>query len=463
MALAIRHKLTLAFASLSLLIAGIAFVAILYSFRSGFLGYLNELRLSSLTQTHQSLSQKIQTQKQWQRLANDRRYWHNIILPSEDENQYLPPPERGPPPIDGSFPPRKPFLLLNANKQSIYGRFKKEDQLLLLPIQVDGQVMGYLGLKKLERADASIDQLFIAQQTRYFIVIIIIACLLSLILAFILARKMSVPLQKLVLAMNRLMKRDYDIRIDYQASDEIGVLAQAFNQLSRSLADNEQSQQQWIADISHELRTPLSTLKGELEALQDGVRQLSIDSIHSLHEDVLRLQKIVDDLHQLSLSDLGAMRYQFDEVPLSSMFNGLFKQHQSQLNGILYDVIDTGAASVYGDRNRLHQLFSNLLQNSIRYTDKPGSIRVTIYENSNCVNVLWEDSAPGVSSDHLDRIFDRLYREEKSRNRQRGGSGLGLSICKAIVDAHGGHILARSTPLGGIAIHIDLPKAKVFS
>ncbi|MEO0442727.1 MAG: ATP-binding protein [Pseudomonadota bacterium] len=475
MTLNIRYKLILAFAALSLFVTAIAFAAILYSFRSGFIDYLNQVRFAALTKVHQNLSDKIQTRQQWDLLRISRRHWHFTLLQSlNDQHEDLLPlfqahHDAGSRDFRARregrkkrLLPGKRFVLLDENQQVIHGRYTLPAQSWLLPINVENKPVGYIGLEKLKGINSNLEQVFVGQQTRYFIVIAIMACLLSLIVAFVLAKWMATPLQTLATAMNRLMQRDYATKVDYRANDEIGVLSQAFNQLSRSLAEHERSQQQWIADISHELRTPLSTLKGELEALQDGVRPLTAEGIYSLYEEVLRLQKIVDDLHQLSLSDLGAIGYQFDSVELCPILEDLMDHYQSQLKDINCELINNINHRVYADKDRLYQLFVNLLQNSIHYTDKPGNIRITLTEYSSTeIQLCWEDSAPGVPVNQLEKIFERLFRAEKSRNRRQGGSGLGLSICKAIVDAHGGRIDAEPSALGGLTLTVYLPKAAI--
>jgi two-component system sensor histidine kinase BaeS len=264
--------------------------------------------------------------------------------------------------------------------------------------------------------------------------------------------------------MSALMKRDYTVKVDYKANDEISHLVQSFNQLTQTLSQHEKSQQQWIADISHELRTPLTILRGELEAVQDGVRLLNQQGIDSLYEEVLRLQRIVDDLHQLSSSDHGAMRYIFTSASLVDIIQNVLRSQEISLTDhqLANEIIKVGIERpVYGDADRLRQLFQNLLQNSIRYTEKNNAIRVTLnFDNKDFAVVIWEDGPPGAPSSSLARLFDRLYREEKSRNRRQGGSGLGLSICKNIVEAHNGKIKAAHSSLGGLAIDLQLPFAK---
>ena len=487
MTLGIRQKLIIALAATSLLITTAAFLAMLLSFRAGFLQYINDHRYQSLQQLQNVLHDQIVSLDQWEGLSRRRKVWDDLIflMRQNEENPVsfvgVPPPHTRPvkpPRYDGHRPPSghhhppprrkhrgsappQPFVLLDANKQAIYGRLTDSEATWFLPLTVQRQLVGYVAMDKLEKFQTDADQVFVTEQTRYFIGIAVVASMIALGVAFLLARWMVSPIQRLDKAMSQLMKRDYDIQVNYQSRDEVGRLVSSFNKLSQSLGEYDQSQQQWIADISHELRTPIATLRGEVEAMIDGVRDTSPQRLTSLHEEIIRLQRIVDDLHQLSLSDSGAMRYAFDIVSIVKTVEQVIERnhvllHQSPL---YHDITVIGNESaVYGDADRLSQLFYNLLQNSLRYTDAGGQLHITLFfKNNKTVNILWEDSEPGVSSEALPKLFDRLYREDQSRNRERGGSGLGLSVVKAIVEAHGGHIIARASKLGGVVVDIELP------
>lgn len=492
MSFGIRQKLVIAFAATSLLITLIAFLSMLLSFRSGFLQYVNDVRYQSLESLNEVMQEQVVTEADWQGLIRHKRQWDELIgvmLQSSSGSEFLSRPgligpglkgDRPPPPRDHKKsndnklkkgergdkrrpPPRgpeHPFLLLSNDQRTIYGKSKPAESLWLLPVTIDGEQKGYIGLDELTRFASTADQVFVANQTRYFLWIALFSGVIALLMAFVLARWMVSPIVKLDKAMSALMNRDYKANVQHNSRDEIGRLVASFNQLAATLGEYDHTQQKWIADISHELRTPLATLRGEIEAIQEGVRELSVERLESLHEEVLHLQRIVDDLHQLSLSDAGAMRYAFDVVSVVKVVEQLLGRNQALLDqkSLAHDITVIGSESaVYGDADRLAQLFNNLLQNSIRYTDEQGDINITIFFKDSLVNILWEDSTPGVPSGSLDKLFDRLYREEKSRNREKGGSGLGLSICRSIVEAHQGRIIARHSALGGVVMDIELP------
>jgi two-component system sensor histidine kinase BaeS len=214
-----------------------------------------------------------------------------------------------------------------------------------------------------------------------------------------------------------------------------------------------------MADISHELRTPLAVLRGELEAIQDGVRRFTPESIPSLQAEVATLTKLVDDLHQLSMSDEGALAYQktsLDIITLLEVAAGAFRERFASRQ-LSIQVSLPEQAMIFGDRDRLMQLFNNLLENSLRYTDSGGSLHITARRSGRMLVIDFADSAPGVSDEQLARLCERFYRAEGSRNRASGGSGLGLAICLNIVAAHGGTLRADHSPFGGVSIKVELP------
>lgn len=299
------------------------------------------------------------------------------------------------------------------------------------------------------------------QQGRVTYIISAVSALLAAQVAVALARVFLAPIRRLAQGMRMLSSGDYRQNIPVDSSDEMGKLAEDFNRLSYTLQKNDQARRQWVADISHELRTPLSVLRGELEAMQDGVRRMDSESVISLHAEIMLLGKLVNDLYDLSMSDAGALAYRKENIDVlvvldrvSSSYEDLFKNKGIEIQAS-YD--PHGNAIVFSDAMRLSQLFVNLLENSLRYTDPGGKLCIS----SECANgkvvIDFQDTAPGVPPAALPHLFDRLYRVDEARSRERGGSGLGLSICKNIVEAHGGTIDARPSPLGGLWMRVILP------
>jgi two-component system sensor histidine kinase BaeS len=231
--------------------------------------------------------------------------------------------------------------------------------------------------------------------------------------------------------------------------------------MAEGLEHLESARRRWIAEISHELRTPLTVLRGEIDALAEGVRPLDQEAVVSLREEVLRLGAMVDDLHLLAMADINALPCYFaecDAVLITQRVHQRFERRASAL-GISLEIATPagGPLPVYWDSQRMEQVLTNLLDNSLRYTDAPGRIRVTLQQQQERVWLLVDDSKPGVPAADLGRLFDPLYRADAARSRHRGGSGLGLAICAALVRAHFGRITAAASELGGLSIFVDMP------
>jgi two-component system sensor histidine kinase BaeS len=310
-----------------------------------------------------------------------------------------------------------------------------------------------------EFASARLPNLSDAQQRHalYFAAIAILV--VAAIAAATFARLLAAPIRELAQGTHALAAGRYDARITLAQRDELGRLADDFNTLAQTLERNREARKQWVADISHELRTPIAILRAELEALEDGVRTLDANAVSSLSAEVARLATLVDDLYELARSDAGALTYTKQSLDLGSLLEetvAAFRDRYAAA-GLSLELIPGESATLLADGDRLHQLCSNLLENSLRYTDRDGQVRVALATSQGRVRVTVEDSAPGVPHEALSRLFDRLYRVDPSRSRDTGAAGLGLAICASIVKAHDGTISARHSPLGGVAIDVELP------
>lgn len=332
-----------------------------------------------------------------------------------------------------------------------------------IPVTDADQILGFISFVKPTVVSRQQDQNFIQHQFKIFSIISLFVLVIATIVATLLARRISRPLTHIAEKAHALASGDYSQTIPVTSQDEIGQLCNSFNQLSEALAANQQSRALWVADISHEMRTPLSVLKVQIEAMQDGIRPANHENLAFLYEKTLGLSNLIDDLFELSLSDVGALTYHKQIISLAPLVKTCIEHFQvkAQAAGLtLKDNIDSSKKySVMADNHRLEQLFSNLLENSIRYTDAGGVIEVGISTLGTQVKITIDDSAPGVALEQQEQIFERLYRLENSRSRATGGAGLGLAICKNIVSAHQGKITAGASALGGLQICIELPKA----
>jgi two-component system sensor histidine kinase BaeS len=331
----------------------------------------------------------------------------------------------------------------------------------LRPITYAGTTVGWLRISPLQTITDELDRHFLAQQSRAFGLIITISIALAAGVSILLAHHLLAPVRGLASGTRALAAGQFSTRLQVTSGDELGQLATDFNLLAHTLERNEHMRRQLTADISHELRTPLSILHGEIEALQDGIRPCNADTLQSLHSEVVRLNTLVDDLYELSLSDLGALHYRKATVDLGAVLDDALTAYCDRFASKHIAVETTpmphAPVMVFADVERLHQLFTNLLENTLRYTDPGGRLRVWYEGHEKTVVIHFQDSAPGVPADALPRLFERFYRVDPARTRSQGGAGLGLAICKNIVEAHGGEICAQASPLGGVWIQITLP------
>lgn len=447
-----------------------------YSFNQGFLGYLNQQELQRIEVLAPNLAQAYQEEGNWDFLRDNPRAWFGLLrgqahraLPDAKNGQALsrrhertgnrpPPPALPESDLTGL---QLRISLLDREKQRVVGNLHSRSDAIIRPVMVDGVTVGWLALVPFQQVSTGAALRFQEQQRKTSWIAAGLALMLAALLAWLLARMILAPLKRVAASTHRLAQGDYQARVAVNSSDELGQLSENFNQLARTLERNEQLRRDFMADVSHELRTPLAVLKGEIEAMEDGVRPLSVAGMHSLQTEVNTLGKLIDDLYELSLSDAGALSYRFQRINLPALLEEVQHMYAERFADAGLDLSTTLATQppvfVQADPDRLRQLFSNLLENTLRYTQAPGALRIHGSQAGGRLVLDFEDSAPGVETAVLSRLFERFYRVEHSRSRTTGGAGLGLAICRNIVEAHQGVIRASASPLGGISIQLELP------
>lgn len=486
----IRTKLAALLSALSLLLVVAILWVVKASFDKGFQEYLNEAMKRNLVALATNIARHAENPGAWQRFIAEPQQWDRYLREFQinlDGADALRPlqhrpeldDERGPPrprnrrlepgpwgPGPGRLPPRgggRPLWLLDSQQQVIYGPQVSENDrrlLMLTEIKTATGSAGYVASRAVRARDNAADAVFAEQQHRLFLWIAVVAVLSSIVLSWPISRYLVNPVQTLSKAMRVVMQRQYKLRVPVGTNDELGDLANDFNLMAQTLEEHDSKQRQWLADISHELRTPLSVLKGELEAVQDGVMPMDQATVGSLVEEVAQLSRLVDDLHQLTVTQVSHLRYRLEPLNLVDLLTRLASRLENLMHSakLRYgDQLPSQGAWIDGDAQRLEQLIMNLAQNSVRYTDAGGCVRLTI-DVTECVVLSWEDSAPGVEADEIPHLFDRFYRVEKSRQRALGGSGLGLSIVANIAEAHHADICAQPSELGGLLIKIAFPR-----
>jgi two-component system sensor histidine kinase BaeS len=523
MKLGIQSRLFLAYSSVILIVVLAMMVAVNWSFQRGLGDYLHQVENERLDKIAATLASAYGEVGDWSFIRHNPRVWSILldqalgqsgtapkrVFPhpsesssarlrpgppppgSDDERMSpsdLPPAPRDSPPFPGSnadppvdaaglnHPPRPGMhgrampphgasdfrlrlRLLDGNDHPVFGPPDAGGAETRRDVNWHGQKVGYLVLRENSEIVDELAEGFELDQRRTYIFIALLALLLAMVASMILARRLLKPVHEVAAGARALGSGAYETRIETTRTDELGLLADDFNRLALTLAQNEEVRQRWIADISHELRTPLAVLRSEIEALVDGIREPTPDRLLSLKQEVLSISELVNDLYELALSDIGALDYRREPLDLAEIIAQSTDAFGSRFTAgglTLHNAVEHPLPMI-GDHRRLQQLFTNLLENSQRYTRSGGRVEIVVeHANGEC-HIVVQDSDPGVPDEALPQLFDRLYRVDKSRSRQLGGAGLGLAICRNIVSAHSGHIEAGHSPLGGLAIHIRLP------
>ena len=291
----------------------------------------------------------------------------------------------------------------------------------------------------------------------------LIAIAIALVMTFFLSRKILAPVITLTSAARRLGRGDLSQRVRLKDKGEMGELAQAFNSMAGDLERTEQLRQNMVADAAHELRTPLSNIRGYLEAIRDGIKKPDADTIRSIDEEATLLSQLVDDLQALSLAEAGELKLdrQAENITKLTKQAVAAKQTQAIAKGVSISTeMSKKLPSVNVDSRRIGQVLHNLLENAIAHTAKSGSIVVVAQKKNNWVKVSVTDTGEGIPAEDLPSIFERFYRVDKSRARATGGSGLGLTIAKRLVEAHGGKIEAQSELGKGSCFSFTIPMSQ---
>ncbi|WP_043527613.1 ATP-binding protein [Litchfieldella xinjiangensis] len=454
-------KLFLIILIVNVAISGLVFLAVSRSLDQGFIDYLETTQANRAQTLAEGLGDEWARRGDWQWLRDSRRSWHRLV------RQQLWPGE-GPPPegIDRQLGDPEDFVLHDPEGLPVIGLSPRQRrdgdepaELRWLPIISDGQHVGMLGYRPPEQLMARMDHIFLARQQRNLSIIVGSLVLASLLLAGGLSWWLGRRTRGMALATRRLTEGDYSIRLAEHGRDELSRLSHDFNVLAATLEANRTARQRWVSDIAHELRTPLAILRGEIEAMQDGIRAMNESNLASLSQEVGQLERLVADLRLLAQSDAGALEVSLAPIDLSESLNGRLESARGWLaeSGIALETSIPPPIPIRGDPQRLRQLWDNLLDNTQAYTDAPGHLRVRLERVGGRARVIWEDTSPGVPETGLAHLTERLYRVEGSRNRRSGGSGLGLSIATALVKAHEGDMTPSHSPLGGLCWVIEFP------
>jgi len=316
----------------------------------------------------------------------------------------------------------------------------------------------------------------------------LVATALGVLVALVFARRIARPIEAISDTASRLALGNFAARIATpRGEDEVARLARSFNRMAEALEKLETERRAMIADIAHELRTPLTVMQGRLEAIQDGVMPLAMGEIDRLHNQTGLLSRLVEDLRTLTLADAGRLTLELRKCDLVPLARGVSAAFQASLDARKIHLelhLPAQPIQIQADADRMAQIVSNLMANALSHTpaggtiwlealttdaggsesgsahirqDAPRNQRLEALVADKCAILRISDSGSGIPEEALSKVFDRFYRTEASRSRATGGSGLGLSIVKALVELHGGTVVARNRPEGGAVFEVRLP------
>lgn len=449
----ISSKLILAFLSIGIVSVLIIAVTAVWSTRAEFIRFLSDQTQTDLTSR---LSEYHRTYGTWEQVESIFVYGNNAGQPNSGPGHWR----------------KQPFALADEAGRIIIpsGPFRRGEMVSeaaleeSIPITEDGELIGFLITMRAPFEGEPREIEFIQRINQILLYGALIGAVIALVLGIFLSRTLTRPIRELTQATHAVSQGDLSQQVPVRSSDELGELAQAFNKMSNQLSRSVNARKQMTADIAHELRTPLSLILGHAEAVHDGVLPPSRENFEIIREEATRLEHLVNDLRILSLADAGELSIHPQTIEPERLLQevaALYQYQAQQKNISLVLDMATPLAAIEVDPGRMTQVLTNILDNALRHTPEGGKIVISAMEVLEQVELAIQDSGPGLKKEDLERIFDRFYRTDASRQREGavpGGSGLGLAIAKSIVQAHGGQVMAESEEGKGLKITIALPK-----
>jgi signal transduction histidine kinase len=383
------------------------------------------------------------------------------------ERLFKPQPPSAAPSPGAPRPRQPPFTLVDrrgivllADRPDTLGRRIPEDQLARgTELVVDGEVVGTVlpSGEALER-DALAER-YLTRTLQASGYAALGATAAALLLGILLARTLTRPLRELTTATQAVAQGDLDQQVPVRSRDELGELADSFNQMSADLSQATALRRQMTADVAHDLRSPLTTVSGYVEALRDGVLKPTPERFELMYVETQHLKRLVEDLRTLSLADAGELPMDRQPVPPQILLDRLVAayRHRAKEEDVSVKAnIEPGSLDVRVDQDRMAQVLGNLVDNALRYTPPGGAITLGARTEGAVTLLTVQDTGAGIPPQDLPHVFDRFYRGDSARPTDEGESGLGLAIAKSIVEAHGGTISVASAPGEGTTFTIAL-------
>jgi signal transduction histidine kinase len=329
-----------------------------------------------------------------------------------------------------------------------------------IPIKVDGKTIGVMVIRQPTIRVSPAETAFLDRVKQIYTWSAVGVIALGVLLAFLLSRTLTRPIRELTAATRAVSAGHLEHEVPVRSRDELGELAASFNRMNAELARSTGLRRQMTADIAHELRTPVSVILGHADAVHEGIMPPSKETFEIIREEAERLDGLIEDLRTLSRADAGELPIELQPVSPAAILEkvlAIHKQRAAQKNIAINLNVEPELPEVCADPGRLVQVFSNLVDNSLKYTPEGGHVNMSAGVDGRQLEFRIQDSGPGIAESDLLRVFERFYRSDPSRQRNAGGSGLGLAIAKSIVEKHNGRIWAESTPGKGATFIVRIP------
>jgi len=356
----------------------------------------------------------------------------------------------------------------------------------LANVQMTGQFKEYLIVQQMELSQSGIqghmnasaspmtvgmgplEETFLASVHDSLIWVGLAILAVGLVASYALARSITIPLRNLSQAAEQIAQGNFEQTVPIETKDEVGHLAAIFNRMAEVLVTNTKLRRQLLANIAHELRTPLAVIQGHLEGMIDGVIEPSKEQLSSLHEEAIRLNRLIKELRDLSLAEVRQLALEKGPADINQLISRvvtMLRPMADEKNIQIGCFLAKDIPNVIVDNDRMNQVFYNILVNAIRYSPVQSAVQVTTSleerENGQWLTVSIKDNGPGIAAEDVPYVFDHFYRGDKSRDRKGGGSGLGLAIVKQLVEIHGGQVAVNSEVGNGSIFEVLLPLDKV--
>ncbi|TCP58288.1 two-component system sensor histidine kinase BaeS [Tumebacillus sp. BK434] len=364
------------------------------------------------------------------------------------------------------LPAETSILFLSRDKRVLYKSGAATEQALKMfgiksPIKQNGQTVAFLYYHDPDVDYMSKLRMGVLNSTRFLLLVgTVIFVLISLVVAYLMSKRLTRPLRALLPVIDRLGQGEFGVQAPVLSRDEHGKVAAAFNKMSSRLQQDEEVRRNLVADVAHELRTPLTIIRGKLDLFQQHGEPIEPQELLPLQDDLIRLTRLVEDLHQLSLAEAKQLPLDKKPTDLSALLHRIVERvafdAESKEIKLSY-VSHAHDAITQVDSNRITQVFLNLLINAIRYTPEGGQVSVVLEEQHGALRTTITDTGFGIAPEHLPFLFNRFYRTDSARDRNSGGMGLGLAIVKEFVLAHDGTITVQSEPGQGTTFTVVLP------